>query len=372
MRHKPVLTVLGPVEMQRAYYWCSRCRQGQFSTDAALDLEHTELSPGVRRMLALVGSECSSFERGREQMKLLAALEVTTKAVERTTENIGEDIARREQERIVQALQRELPIAVGQSIPILYVQMDGTGVPVVPKETEGRKGKGENGRAHTREVKLGCVFTQAKVDAEGWPVRDEDSTTYTGAIETAEQFSRRLYTEAHRRGWDRARKKVVMGDGAEWIWNQTQEHFPGATEIVDLYHARQHLWDLGGKLHPHEEASKRRWVMSQRHWLDAGKIEQLVHRLRAFSAERQELAKDIELEAHYFERNAERMRYPQFREQGLFVGSGVIEAGCKTLIATRLKRSGMFWTVRGANAVIAVRCCRHSREFDDYWETRRA
>lgn len=372
MRHKPVLTVLGPVEMQRAYYWCSRCRQGQFSTDAALDLEHTKLSPGVRRMLALVGSECSSFERGREQMKLLAALEVTTKAVERTTENIGADIARREQERIAQALQRELPIAVGQSIPILYVQMDGTGVPVVPKETEGRKGKGENGRAHTREVKLGCVFTQAKVDAEGWPVRDEDSTTYTGAIETAEEFSRRLYTEAHRRGWDRARKKVVMGDGAEWIWNQTQEHFPGATEIVDLYHARQHLWDLGGKLHPHEEATKRRWVMSQRHWLDAGKIEQLVHRLRAFSAERQELAKDIELEAHYFERNAERMRYPQFREQGLFVGSGVIEAGCKTLIATRLKRSGMFWTVRGANAVIAVRCCRHSREFDDYWEARRA
>jgi hypothetical protein len=232
MRHKPVLTVVGPVEMQRAYYWCSRCRQGQFSTDAALDLEHTELSPGVRRMLALVGSECSFFERGREQMKLLAALEVTTKAVERTTESIGVDIARREQARINQVRQRELPIAVGQSIPILYVQMDGTGVPMVPQETEGREGS--NGRAHTREVKLGCVFTQTTVDDEGRPMRDEDSTSYTGAIETAEEFSRRLYTEAHRRGWDRAQKKVVMGDGAEWIWNLTQEQFPGAIEIVDL------------------------------------------------------------------------------------------------------------------------------------------
>jgi len=371
MRTKPLLTVLGRAEMQRAYYWCSRCQQGQFSADTALDVENTELSPGVRRMLALVGSECSSFERGREQMKLLAGLEVTTKAVERTTESIGADIAEREQGTIQQALQRELPIAVGQAIPVMYVQMDGTGVPMVSKELEGRKGKGSNGRAHTREVKLGCVFTQTTVDAEGWPVRDEDSTTYTGAIETAEEFSRRLYTEAQQRGWDRAQKKVVMGDGAEWIWNRTQEIFPGATEIVDLYHARQHLWDLSSKLHPSDVAAKRRWVMSHQHFLDDGKIELLVNRLRALGTERQELTEEIETEASYFERNAARMRYPKFRKQGLFVGSGVIEAGCKTLIATRLKRSGMFWTVRGANAVIAVRCSRHSREFDDYWESRR-
>jgi len=213
----------------------------------------------------------------------------------------------------------------------------------VSKELEGRTGKGSNGRAHTREVKLGCVFTQTKLDAEGWPVRDEDSTSYTGAIETAEEFSRRLYTESQRRGW-----------------------------IVDLYHARQHLWGLSSKLHPSDVAAKRRWVMSHQHFLDDGKIELLVNRLRALATERQELAEEIETEANYFERNAARMRYPKFRQQGLFVGSGVIEAGCKTLIATRLKRSGMFWTVRGANAVIAVRCCRHSREFDDYWESRRA
>jgi hypothetical protein len=160
-------------------------------------------------------------------------------------------------------------------------------------------------------------------------------------------------------------------DGAEWIWNLAQEQFPGAIEIVDLYHARQHLWELGSKLHPGDVAAKRRWVMSQQHFLDNGKIEPLVNRLRALGTARQELAKDIETEANYFERNAARMRYPKFRKQGLFVGSGVIEAGCKTLIGSRLKHSGMFWTVRGANAIIAVRCCRHSRAFDDYWESRR-
>ncbi|HEY5985921.1 MAG TPA: ISKra4 family transposase, partial [Streptosporangiaceae bacterium] len=362
LRSKPLVTVLGRAELVRAYYWCSDCHQGQFPSDAALDVEGTEYSPGVRRMLALVGSECSSFERGREQMDRLAGLEVTSKAVERMTESIGSDIARREQETIRQARQLELPRVVGRPIPVLYVQMDATGVPVVPRETEGRTGKGEDGRAHSRDVKIGCVFTQTTTDAEGWPVRDEESTTYTGAIETAAEFSGRIYTEAYQRGWSRAQKKVVMGDGAEWIWNIRQEQFPDAIEIVDLYHARQHLWDLAASLHPHDEAAKRRWVMAHQHLLDDGKIEQLVLKLRALPGDDLQLAETIQKEANYFEGNAARMRYPEFRRQGLFVGTGVIEAGCKTLIGGRLKRSGMFWTVRGANAVIALRCCRHSRE----------
>jgi hypothetical protein len=371
MRLKPILTVLGPAKMLRAYYWCSHCRQGQFPADIARDIEDTEFSPGVRRMLALVGSECSSFDHGRQQMEMLADLEVTAKAVERVTEAIGADIAGLQQEIIQRAMQLELPVAVGEPIQKIYVQMDGTGLPMVAKETQGRSGKGEDGRAHTREAKLGCVFTQTNIDDQGRPVRDEQSTTYTGAIETAAEFSRRIYTEAHQRGWSRAHLKVVMGDGADWIWNICEEQFPGAIQIVDLYHARQHLWDLGGKLHPNDEKAKRRWVMAHQHFLDDGKIEKLITKLRSLSPDNPELAAAVRTEANYFERNAERMRYPKFREQKLFVGSGVIEAGCKTVMGSRLKRSGMFWTVRGANAVIALRCSRHSRQFDDYWEHRR-
>jgi hypothetical protein len=192
-------------------------------------------------MHALVGQQ-APFDQGREQMKVLAGLEVTAKAVERTAEAIGGDIGRREQQEIQRAVQRDLPIVVGEPIPVFYVQMDGTGVPVVKKETEGRKGKADGQSAHTREAKLGCVFTQTAWDEEGYPIRDPDSTTYTGAIETAEEFGKRLYLEAWKRGWSRAETKVVMGDGAEWIWNLAQVHFPGAVQIVDLYHARQHLW----------------------------------------------------------------------------------------------------------------------------------
>ena len=372
LRSKPVLTAVGKITVSRPYYWCGDCHQGQFPADAALDIEQTELSPGVRRMLASVGSG-APFDQGRQQVKLLAGLQVSTKAVERTAEAIGENVAQREQQQIQRAVQLDLPVMIGETIPILYLQMDGTGVPVVKKETVGRKGKTEGQPAHTREVKLGCVFTQKGWDEEGYALRDPDSTTYTGAIETAEAFGKRLYTEAWNRGWNRAAKKVVIGDGAEWIWNLADQHFPGAMQIVDLYHAREHLWDLSRRLYPNDAAQQKAWMkVPQKRWLDQGKIEKLVAALRALSSTHAEVRDKLRTEADYFERNAPRMRYPNFRRQHLFVGSGVIEAGCKTVIGSRLKQSGMFWTLRGANSIIALRCCHLNGRFENYWESRRA
>jgi hypothetical protein len=372
LRPKPVLTAVGQVTVSRPYYLCPHCHQGQFPADVELDIPNTEFSPGVRRMQALVGQQ-APFEHGREQMKLLAGLEVNAKAVERTAEAIGDDIARREQQQIQRALQLDLPVLVGEPIPILYIQMDGTGVPVVRKETEGRKGKTDGEPAHTREAKLGCVFTQTSCDKEGFPVRDPASTTYTGAIETAEEFGRRLYREACNRGLSRARKIVILGDGAEWIRNLAELHFPGAIHIVDLYHARQHLWAVARALFPNDPISQKAWMkVHQKRLLDKGKIEKLVASLRSLLPTHPQAAEKLQDEADYFEKNAERMRYPKFRRQHLFVGSGVIEAGCKTVIGSRLKQSGMFWTVRGANAILALRCAHLNNRFETYWEDRRA
>jgi hypothetical protein len=372
LRSKPVLTAVGPVEVSRPYYLCPHCHNGRFPADVELDIENMEFSPGVRRMQAAVGQE-TAFDHGRQQMKLLADLEVTTKSVERAAEAIGTDIAQGELEEIQRAVQLDLPIVLGKPVPILYVQMDGTGIPVVKKETVGRQGKTEGQPSHTREVKLGCVFTQTAWDKKGFPIRDPDSTTYTGAIETAEEFGKRLYVEAWKRGWSRAEKKVVMGDGAEWIWNLAEQHFPGAVQIVDLYHARQHLWDLARRLYPNNEAGQKAWMkLHQKRLLDKGKIEKLVATIRSIHSTNPEVADKIRVEADYFERNADRMRYPKFRKQHLFVGSGVIEAGCKTVIGSRLKKSGMFWTVAGANAIIALRCCHLNGRFEDYWEQRLA
>jgi len=368
-RPKQLLTALGPVQFQRSYYLCPHCHQGQSPRDGELDVSGVTYSPGVRRMLAVVGSE-ASFERGREQLELLAGLEVTAKAVERQAETIGADIETRQQAEIHRAKQLEFPAVCAAPVPILYIEMDGTGIPVVKAETEGRAGKVEGQPAHTRELKLGCAFTQTTADQDGYPIRDEHSTSYVAAIETAEAFGLRLYTEAWRRGWSQAEKKVVIGDGAIWIWNLADQHFHGAIQIVDIYHARQHLWELSAKLFPSDEKARKRWVARCVDRLDRGKIEALVKILRAVQPASAQLAKIVGNEADYFQRNANRMRYPAFRAQGLFIGSGVVEAGCKTVIGARLKCSGMFWTVRGANNIAALRCCRLSGNFEDYWADR--
>ena len=151
-----------------------------------------------------------------------------------------------------------------------------------------------------------------------------------------------------------------------------RSHFPGAVQIVDLYHARQHLWELARKLHPNDAVHQKAWTKVHQRLLDKGKIEKLVLSLRSTDSANQEVLEKIRTEAEYFERNADRMRYPKFRRQHLFVGSGVIEAGCKTVIGSRLKKSGMFWTVKGANASIALRCCHLNDRFEDYWAARRA
>lgn len=372
LRTKPLLTALGWSQVTRPYYRCPHCHAGRFPSDAELDIDNTTFSPGVRRMQALVG-QAAPFDQGREQLRLLAGLEVTAKAVERQAEAIGEDLQAREHLEIQRAMRLDLPAVEGEPIPIFYVQIDGTGIPVVKKETAGRQGKIDGQPAHTREAKLGCVFTQTGWDEQGFALRDTASTTYTGAIETADEFGQRLYLEAWNRGWGHAHKKVVVGDGAAWIWNLAAQYFPGAIEIVDLFHARQHLWELARQLHPHDPRAQQRWIARhQKGWLDQGKIEPLVASLRATVSPHPEVAEKLRTEADYFETHAARMHYPQFRKQHLFVGSGVIEAGCKTVIGSRLKQSGMFWTLRGANSILALRCSHLNGRFEDYWANRSA
>jgi len=176
LRAKQVLTVLGPITIERPYYVCPHCHRGCSPRDRELDVQGVTCSPGVRRMMAVVGSE-SSFEQSREPLELLAGIKVPAKAVERHAEAIGADIEAREQTGIQRAKQLELPEVCAPAVPLLYVEMDGTGIPVVQAETEGRAGKVAGQPAHTREVKLGCVFTQTTTDAAGRPARDDDSTS---------------------------------------------------------------------------------------------------------------------------------------------------------------------------------------------------
>jgi hypothetical protein len=368
-RTKEVVTVLSPVQLKRAYYHCADCKQGRIPKDEDLDIVDSSFSPGVRRMMGRVGGK-EAFDEGRGDLEELAGVVVKTKAVERVSETIGRQIERVNQREREAAMSGKLDSI--EAVDTLYIAIDGTGVPVVPHETEGRKGKDETGRAKTREAKLGCVFTQTKLDDQGQPQRDEQSTTYVGAIETAEEFGRRIYAEAVRRGLKRARRVVVLGDGALWIWNIADEHFPMATQIVDLYHAREHLSNVGKIIYGALSSKAKDWSAGRIEQLDGGDIEAVLTALKRLRPRDPKVQQEVQKATTYFTTNIERMRYARFRQERLFVGSGVVEAGCKTVIGYRLKQSGMRWTVRGANAIIALRCSQLSGRWEEFWENRSA
>ena len=366
-RDKEVLTVLGDVKVKRAYYYDKECKSGFSPKDKALDIEGTSFSPGVRRMMGRVGAY-RPFALGHEDIKEMAGISINAKEVERASHQLGQEAEEFYKEQGEQALSDKIvPI---KSVPVMYICMDGTGVPVVKEETANKKGKGEDGQAKTREVKLGCIFTQTTVDKKGHPVRDEESTSYAGAIETADEFGCRIYAEAKRRGIGRAKKVCVIGDGAQWIWNIADEQFYGATQIIDLYHAREHYWNVGKVFFADYKKKLNRWTDKRRKELDSGEVEKVIKAIKQLSSSTEHEEDVIEKESSYFDKNKERMRYADFRREGLFVGSGVVEAGCKTVIGQRLKQSGMHWTVDGANSIIALRCCFFSNRWEDFWEHR--
>lgn len=366
-RHsKGLLTTLGVVPFCRSFYQCERCHKSRFPDDERLDVINTTYSPGVRRLMARAGSQ-TQFEQAAEDLLCYAGLKVQSREIERVAEDVGRQIEQwlsEEQNRIVQmgpSIQPQLKPGTN-----FYISFDGTGIPVRKNELLGRKGKQADGSARTREVKLGCVFTQIALDKDGNPQREADSTTYVGAIESSTLFGWRMYAEALRRGLNQAKTVIVLTDGQRYNRTIVQTHFHGALHIVDLFHAHEHLTLIAQILWGPEAQSPEDW----RDLLEAGNIKQLVSKAGKNLPRSSKSKKALGKELRYFENNASCMCYAKYREQNLFVGSGVIEAGCRTVIGERLKQSGMRWSVRGANAIIALRCCILSGRFEDFWAAR--
>jgi hypothetical protein len=318
-------------------------------------------------MVASVGAAVS-FQEGSALLRELADVEVNAKQVERMAEQLGAQIAEEEHGAAE-------PLCDQPFASTLYVGMDGTGVPMRASELSGRAGKQPDGSAKTREVKLCTVWSAESRDAEDRPVRDEGSVSYSAAIESVasrdtdrelSQFTQRVDREAIRRRCRDVQRLVVLGDGAVWIWNVAEELFPQATQIVDRFHVKERLSELAKSLYGETGEKAKQWAQRRHQELEEGRWKNLVTAIlrHVFHSK---LARDC---LQYLRRNRSRMRYSEFHAQGLCTSSGVVEAGCKGVIGTRLKRGGMHWTVRGANAIIALRCCKLSGRFEDFWERR--
>lgn len=276
VRTKTLCTSLGPIRFRRSLFVCGGCGKSRFPGDERLGVVGTRYSPGAQRLLARAGSR-TAFAEAAEDLRVYAGLEASPKEIERVAEAVGrasEQWQAREGIAVREAKPNAAPPPSEPPIPTFYVSFDGTGIPMRAEELAGRAGRQPDGSARTREVKLGCVFTQVGTDEEGHPVRDDDSTSYVGAIESSALFGWRLYAEAVRRGLARARQVIGLTDGARYNQSILRMHFARATPIIDLYHAREHLHELCALRWGPDAPLRRKQPWLER--LEAGEIESLV------------------------------------------------------------------------------------------------
>jgi hypothetical protein len=352
--------IFGSFRLERDYYYHAGNQQGHYPADAALGLEggHT---PALARLMCLEGADDASYQKAQNHLLETGGIEVCARQIERLVQRVGAP-AQVWQEREAQP--------GGSAVPIMYVSADGTGVPMRKEALAGRAGKQPDGSAKTRQAYLGCVFTQHKTDAQGHPIRDYESTTYVSSFGSIEEFGPCLRQDAIRRGLALALQVVLLIDGAEGLANMGRLCFPKAIQIVDFYHALEHAGKvlaalLGSKEHP--DYKKRLGLWAKRLLRDG--VEKLIAQARQEGAGTGR-AEAVEKELGYFVNNIARMQYGTFRQQGFFIGSGVIEAGCKTVIGSRCKQSGMFWGEPGAQNILALRCIHASRRLDEFWKAR--
>ena len=351
--------IFGSFSITRDYYYHSGKDRGHYPVDAALGLE-VGYTPALAKLICLEGADEPTYLKAERHLEQTGGIGVSARQIQRVVQRVGSSAQ----------LWQERPAQPGScDAPIMYVSADGTGVPMVPEELVGRRGKQPDGKARTRQVYLGCVFTQHRVDERGHPVRDWESTTYVSSFKSSTEFGPCLRQEAIRRGMASAGEVVLLIDGAAGLEHLGKDNFKDCTQIVDFYHAMEHagqvLAALIGKEHPDYEHRQRCWAKR----LLKDKVQALIDETRKECAD-QSRAEAVEEELGYFVRNVSRMQYGTFRAKGYFIGSGVVEAGCKTVIGGRCKQSGMFWSKSGAENILALRCIHSSLRLDQFWKYR--
>lgn len=366
-RTKTVRTLLGSIQTTRGYYHCATCKQGFAPLDDRLGVAGTSLSPGLARACALAGAEMP-YDTSRRFIATVTGLDLaSTSTLARTTRAQG--ARARDLIAAEHAAPGPVPGICTQGPDLCYIVLDGTGAPMLPSECADRPGKRPDGKAGTREVKIGCFFTQSDRDPDtGDPVQDPGSASYISTFEPAATFAVHAKAEYHRRGFDQIRQPIVLGDGAKWIWTIADEHFPAATQIVDYFHAREHLADLTKTLTP-VLADPTAFEQALVDHLDLGDTPAIAAAVEALDLPRTapDLAKPAATEVGYFTGNHHRMQYADFRANGYYIGSGPVESACNTIVKQRAKRAGMHWTIRGLDPVLALRTLHQSGRDHILW-----
>ncbi len=353
-RLRQVTTLCGQISLRRAYYLGPQ--GGRYPLDEQLGL-HDQYTPAVSQLMCWAGAMDPSFEQASETLQRFAGLSIPSSQIQRVVKHYASHAASWKDTRQVSSPKTP--------VPILNIQADMTGIPMRPEELKDIKGKQPDGSAKTRQIKMGCVFTQS-LDSKGRPQRNPLSSVYVSTFGEVSDLSAMLYSEALKTGYATAQKVVFLGDGAEWIWNMVEDRFRDAVQIVDFYHACEHLHTLCLALEHDPNRANALFKAWRRRLKNNGLpniIKAAVQRAARFGPVRR---KAVLEQLSYFRKNAARMTYRTFRRKGYFIGSGAVEGACRHIVCQRTKLSGMRWLRSGAAAVLTFRCLIKSHLFDDY------
>lgn len=361
---RTILSLFGEVSLRRNYYYDPDGKTGRYPMDVALGLEN-RYTPGVVRLICRAAAR-DSYQAASADLQAYAGLDVDSRQINRMARRMGPGMR--------EHLENETASVETLPVPRMYISCDGTGIPMRKAELKETAAKDTGGSAKTKEVKIGCVFTQHPKDSEA-PFRDCDSTSYIATLRRCHQFGPLLRKEAYRRGMGRADEIIFIADGAAWIWEIVRTCFPGARQILDYYHAHEYLCEIVtvifGKDSPPGKSQLAHW----KEMLFADRVNDVIKEMHLEASKHSLSAEDrksIEGKIGYIEHNKERMLYGTYKALGYFYGSGVVEAGCKTVVGDRAKQSGMFWSTQGAEDVLCMRTALSSNRFDTYWDQKHA
>jgi hypothetical protein len=399
-RIKKLLTLFGEVELKRAYYQCQvakdkedeeqdkKCSMGTLPADELWGIQGTRTSPGVQQYISYLCSMLT-FDEAAEAYRRFLPGKMSARQALNLSRPVGKVLAEKEDEEVKtcfdQASQPKTDDLKEQQQPLvkdirrLYIEPDGIMGRMrrdsVPMEKHEQERKGDV----YRETRVGATFLaergneRSELAPDVWiDTPKEGSQQYVARRTALGGFDKLLYTLACKAGLERAEQVVVIGDGAHWIWDLAEEHFPGAVQIVDLYHAQEHVWDVAHAVFGRTTQKGISWAKDACDLLVHGKIEDLVTEICKLPAIAPPPGKSKSIPQQavgYFTTNAERMRYPAFRAQGMHVGSGIAEAACKTVVTTRCKQTGMRWTPNGLDTILPLRTAKLNRTFDQFWQT---
>ena len=400
-RPKKMLTLFGEVEWKRPYYQCQaeksgeggekdhaeQCSHGSCPEDERWGVEGKRTTLGVQRQVSYLCAMLT-FEDAAETFRRMLPLGMSARQALNLMKPVGKALEAREDEEVNalfgKALEsktdedEKLSQNIGKDIRRLYIELDG----IFARMRRGSVAMEEHELKRIgdiyREIKVGATFLAERglerselVEGVYLDTPKEGSMRYVARRTAKGGFGPLLYALAEATGLSRAQQVVVLGDGAVWIWKLVAEHFPDAVQIVDLYHAEEHVWEVAHAVYGSQSQNACIWAKQACTLLSHGKIEELVEaigKLPTILPAEGESRSVPEKAVDYFTTNAERMRYPAFRAQGMHIGSGIAEAACKTVVETRAKRSGMRWTPEGLDAVLPLRAAKLNGTYDQFWE----